>query len=358
VRSEYRKRFRGSRVVANVSGPAAFEAGAAPGTVRDVKACPKRMVFGPCGGVRPDGACEVVLDELCVFDREVEWAGPDREPVSLPRVPLVLADFTSAPFDVAGHHRVAEILAPVADAVLVGEHQNRPDLPPTQFAALLIEAGTRPWITLACRDRNAIVLEQEIVGLRQAGADAVLCVTGDARGYDVRPEVTQVFDLDGPRLAALAAGLGVAAAVPETPCAPPADRRAHRLLQKQRAGASVAVLNYAPLPAVRSFVEQARGLGLRIPVLAAVPVYTDARSAAVLDALPGLELDHDAVSAVLGSADPVTAGIAAAVSFAEQLLEIDGVEGVNLSGSATADGYEAGAEIKARVAEELHRRRG
>jgi hypothetical protein len=30
-------------------------------------------------------------------------------------------------------------------------------------------------------------------------------VRADARAYDVRPDVTQVFDLDGPRLAALAA---------------------------------------------------------------------------------------------------------------------------------------------------------
>jgi len=48
---------------------------------------------------------------------------------------------------------------------------------------------------------------------------AVLCVTGDARAYDVRPDVTQVFDLDGTRLAALAASVGVPAAVAETPTA-------------------------------------------------------------------------------------------------------------------------------------------
>ena len=54
---------------------------------------------------------------------------------------------------------VAKTLASSCDAVLVGEHQNRPD---------------------------------------------------------VRPDVTQVFDLDGPRLAALAASVGIPAAVPES----------------------------------------------------------------------------------------------------------------------------------------------
>ena len=41
------------------------------------------------------------------------------------------------------------------------------------------------------------------------GVEAVLCVTGDGRAYDVRPDVTQVFDLDGPRLALLAARVGL-----------------------------------------------------------------------------------------------------------------------------------------------------
>src|ERR1039457_3104034 len=85
-----------------------------------------------------------------------------------------------------------------------GEHQDRPDFPPTLHASLLLQAGVRPWLTLPCRDRNRIGLEQELAGLRHLGVDAVLCVTGDARAYDIRPDVTQVFDLDGTRLAAQA----------------------------------------------------------------------------------------------------------------------------------------------------------
>lgn len=310
--------------------------------------CPKRMVVGPCGGVRPDGCCEVVATQQCAFGDVVSW--PETvAPAPLPRVPLVLTDFTSEPYSVPDLERIAGILRPACDAVLVGEHQNRPDFPPTLYATLLMDAGLRPWITLACRDRNRVVLEQELVGLRQVGVDAVLCVTGDARGYDVRPDVTQVFDLDGPRLAALAASLGIAAAVPETPTAPPTAGRPRRLLQKQRAGASVAVLNYAPPEAVRTFVDAARREGVTLPVLAAVAVYTDARSAAVLDALPGLALDRSTVEAVLTDRDPVQAGIAAAVAEADTLLAIDGVAGVNLSGLASERGYEFAAGVKAEV---------
>jgi len=278
--------------------------------------------------------------------------------VPLRRVPLILADYTAAPYSVPMLTAVAGTLAAECDAVLVGEHQNRPDFPPTLLASLLQTAGARPWMSLACRDRNRIVLEQELNGLRQLDVDAVLCVTGDARAYDVRPDVTQVFDLDGPRLAALAASVGVTAAVPETPAAPPRELRAARLAQKQRAGAAVAVLNHAAAGTVTAFMAGAAGAGVTIPVIAAVAVFTDEPSAAVLSGLPGLELDPAAVQAVLGAADPIEAGIAAAVQEAAVLLAVPGVAGVNLSGLASARGYQYAATVKAELARRIRAEHG
>lgn len=335
--------------------------------------CPKHMVYGPCGGVREGVGCEVAAQQRCVFvdDVPLTWSAAGLTsadatvlPRRAPRMsalleaaasrPVVLTDLTVRPFDPASVRAVTATLAGTCDALLIGEHSNRPDLPPAVLAAEVRAAGGVPWVTLTCRDRNRVVLETEIGGLAAVpagrGADGVLCVTGDARAQGVREGVTQVFDLDGPRLAALAASAGLPVAVAESPQAEPTAARAGRLVLKQAAGASVAFLNHVSSPAeVAAFVGRARDAGLTMPVVAGVAVYTDERSARVLQNFPGLHLDAAAVEAVLGSRDQRAAGIDAALAEAEALLAIDGVVGVNLSGLASARGLGAAADVKAEI---------
>ena len=320
------------------------------------------MVFGPCGGVRPDLSCEVD-SRRCPFTHRTEprlWPGPqknvdthpDSRLLSVIRAgrPAVLTDLSLPPYDAAAVADIAGVLAGSCDAMLVGDHQDQPDFSPALMAGLLGSLGVAAWITLTCRDRNRVVLEQELSSLRHVGVDGVLCVTGDARAPGVRPEVTQVFDLDGTRLAALASEHGLAVAVPETPAAAPTALRPARLVEKQRAGAQVAVLNHVRTAAeVSDFVRRSRDLGLTIPVIAAVTVYTDAMSAHALRGLPGLELDEHQIRTVLDSADPEESGIATAVEEAGQLLATGHVAGVNVSGLGSGRGLRRAAEIKAEV---------
>jgi 5,10-methylenetetrahydrofolate reductase len=328
--------------------------------------CPKRMHYGPCGGVRDDLSCELG-DRPCPFATAPlpPWIGGEPAPAPplrpdglLDRArtrPVVLTDLSVTPYAPDSVRRVVSVLADSSDALLIGEHQSTPDLPPTLFASEVLAAGGRPWTTLTCRDRNRVVLEQEIMGLAAVGVEGVLCATGDVRAPGVRPDVTQVFDLDGTRLAAIAAAAGLVATVPEAPEAAPRHLRPARVAAKQRAGARLCVLNHAGSPAaVARFVAEAREAGATLPFVAGVAVYTDERSARVLQAFPGLHLDGAVVEAVLAAADPMAAGIAAAVDEARALLAIPGVVGVNLSGLASARGEVAGAEVKAAIAKRIH----
>ena len=90
-----------------------------------------------------------------------------------------------------------------------------------------------------------------------------------------------------------------------------------------------------------------------MPFIACVAVFTDARSAAVLQGFPGLVLEPNEGRQVLTAADPREAGIRAAVAQARAMLAIPGVAGVNLSGSATAGPEEESAAIMAEVAARL-----
>ena len=324
--------------------------------------CPKRMVFGPCGGVHPDLSCEVDARQ-CPFTLSADpplWPGPTRGAQARPPSvlldainagrPAVLTDLSLPPYDAPAAAQLAGILVDSCDALLVGEHQDQPDFAPSLMAGLLGSFGVAAWLTLTCRDRNRVVLEQELASLRHVGVDGVLCVTGDARAPGMRPEVSQVFDLDGTRLASLASERGLTVAVPETPAAEPAALRPARLLQKERAGAHVVVLNHVGTAGeVDGFIRRSRDLGLTIPVIAGVAAYTDATSAQALQSLPGLAIDEHQVLQVLGSADPEEAGIATAVEEAVRLLETGQVAGVNISGLASSRGLRHAAEIKAEI---------
>jgi len=60
---------------------------------------------------------------------------------------------------------------------------------------------------------------------------------------------------------------------------------------------------------------------------------------------------------VLADPDPVAAGIAAAAREASALLGIPGVAGVNISGAASARGYEFAAQVKAELAARIREER-
>ena len=344
--------------------------------------CPKRMVYGPCGGVRDDLSCEMGPFRCPFTDRApVQWlpdpglyggqvlaaelaragllvSAPATGVGTLLRTavtrPVVVTDFTVRPYDPVSVAEVAGTLVGSCDAVLVGEHNNRPDFPPSLLVPMLRQLGLSSWVTLTCRDRNRVVLEQELAALAALHSEGVLCVTGDGRGEGVRPGVTSVFDLDSTRLAASAGATGLPVAVAESPEAEPQKWRPSRLLQKQHAGANVCFLNHVSnAPRLARFIAEARDAGVTLPFVAGVAVYTDQRSASVLQNFPGLHLDAARVAQVLSSTDPVRAGIAASVAEARELLKIPGVVGVNISGLASAEGELAAAKIKATIGREV-----
>ena len=59
---------------------------------------------------------------------------------------------------------------------------------------VLKDAGMNPIFQLACRDRNRIALESDLLSAAMLGIDNVLCLTGDHTKMGDHPQAKPVFD--------------------------------------------------------------------------------------------------------------------------------------------------------------------
>ncbi len=322
-------------------------------------ACPKHMEYGPCGGVELDGRCEVG-EFPCVFlDRPTRrWSGipagppparaadpvPDPVPSAdaaamrelLATRPIVIADFPARALDAQSIIDCAAVLRGRVDAVLAGDSgAARVQFPPAYRARLIRDAGLAVWAGTNCRDRNRVALEAEYAALAHAGVAGVHVVTGDHPLIGSRPDAAPVFDLDSTEAASLARAAGHLVSVAEAPATPPVERRAARLLEKQHAGAELCFVNHSGgAEPVARFIGAARGLGVTMSFIPCIPVVVDRASAQLLQSFTTLVLPDGYLEGILAAADPLQAGVAAAVALGRELLEIDGVVGLNLSGGA------------------------
>lgn len=333
-----------------------------------IDACPKRMEYGPCGGVGFDGSCEIDAARRCAFLHRptVPWTGVDRAVVpdvtrrtaaatatlaALDTRPWIVADLPARALSVASIDACAGVLAGEVDAVLAGDAGSaRVQFPPAYRAHLLQRRGLRVWTGLNMRDRNRVAIEGELAALAVEGVAGVHCVTGDHTRTGHRPDAAPVFDLDSTEVTALARAAGHVVSVAASPAAPPVDRRAARLREKQRAGADVCFVNHAGGAApVRRFIDEA-GDGIRY--IPCVPVVVDHASADLLESFTTLVLPADLIDRVRSASDPRAEGIALAVALAEEMLALPGVVGVNLSGGREGN-EESFAEALAEVARRL-----
>jgi 5,10-methylenetetrahydrofolate reductase len=316
----------------------------------ELGACPKSMTYGPCGGVRPGGGCEVV-DEPCPFVGRplVEWADTELAPRAI-ELPRFLVDHRPTGDDRVDR-QVLDDYAASGVAVLLGDHLDDPPAVDRVAAAeRTVDAGVPTIATITGRDRSTDARAEMIDGLLAAGVAAVLCVTGDhpSARFTTHPDVT--FVSEGTLLAGEVRSRGGRVAVAESPAAEPTHRRAARLVEKQRAGADIAVLNHSgPVADVVAFAEQASAIGCRLPMYAPVPVMTDLASMAALEQFPGLTIADDAVNSMHTSSDPFSTGLDLAVAMAGELLGSGSIAGVNLSGAATSGGAVERGRVMRRV---------
>ena len=210
---------------------------------------------------------------------------------------------------------------------------------------LLLEAGLEPVWQLACRDRNRIGLQADLLGAHALGIRNLLCLTGDPVRAGDQPGARPVNELEAVRLLQQAQAFNqgldpVAGRLPDGPtdlfAGAAADPQSgswsglrSRMRRKQEAGARfVQTQMVMDAECLRRFVGEISG-PLGLPVLAGVFLLKSAKNAAFINrVVPGANIPQSIIDRLAAASDPADEGISIA---AEQVARYAGIaQGVHL----------------------------
>ena len=210
---------------------------------------------------------------------------------------------------------------------------------------LLLEAGAEPVLQLACRDRNRIALQADLLGAHALGIRNLLCLTGDPVRTGDQPEVRPVNELESVKLLQQVEALNqgedpVKGSLPDgatalfAGCAADPHSRSwsglqRRLQRKAAAGARFVQTQMVMDPQVLERFQQELAGPLQLPVLAGVFLLKSAKNARFINrVVPGACIPDHLIERLDDASDPAMEGVAIAAEQVRQYLGI--VQGVHL----------------------------
>lgn len=219
---------------------------------------------------------------------------------------------------------------------------------PLAVSMALKACGVEPVMQLACRDRNRLNLQAEIVGASMHGIENISCMTGDDVVAGDEPETRRVFDLDSPQLLAVARGIRegrylsgrvldpaphLFVGAVENPGAPPFEHRVARAAKKAAAGAQFLQLQICFMPGrVEAFMAGAVATGLA-ERCAMIPSILIVRSALALkfvnEKVAGIEVPPELIARAEAAADQQAECFEIACELADHARSLPGVAGLH-----------------------------
>lgn len=218
------------------------------------------------------------------------------------------------------------------------------------ICALLTRMGYAPIMQIACRDRNRIAIQGDVLGAAAMGVANLLCLTGDGVQAGDQPGAKPVFDLDCMSLLETIRTMrdeekflsGRKLTTPPSvflggainPFAPPFDFRPLRMAKKVAAGAQFVQSQYCfDVPMLREYMKRVRDMGLteKCFVLVGVGPLASARTARwIRSNVPGVHIPDSVVARLEGAENQKLEGKKLAIDIINEVKEIEGVSGVHV----------------------------
>ena len=218
------------------------------------------------------------------------------------------------------------------------------------ICALLTRMGYAPIMQIACRDKNRIAIQGDVLGAAAMGVANILCLTGDGVQAGDQPGAKPVFDLDSMSLLEtvrimrdngkflsgrkLTTPPQVFLGAAVNPFAPPFDFRPIHLGKKIAAGAQFVQTQYCfDVPMFRTFMERARDLGHteKVFILCGVGPLASAKTAKwIRSNVPGIHIPDSIITRLEGAQDQKKEGKQICIDIINEVKEISGVSGIHV----------------------------
>jgi len=374
--------------------------------------CPKEMRNGPCGGVRSNSHCEVKPDMRCVWVEATEGAkrsGTDHLAHPTPLLPAIdqrkrghsswiqvihgrpdpafqppvggritpeaqqgpleracrsgrfVITVEVAPPDSANAKDLlsrAEKFEGLVDAINITDGAGgNCHMSSVAASAILAAHGFTPVYQIACRDRNRIAIQGDILGAAALGVQNILCLTGDDVSQGDHPQAKPVFDLDAVSLLHIARGMcdrgeyasGRKLQTPPdlfigataNPFVPPFGDRIANLEKKVAAGARFIQTQFCfDLAMLEDFMRRVRERQLhqRAHIIVGVGTLSSAKALSwMADHVPGVHVPPALLARIAAAADQKAEARQICIETIQALASIEGVAGVHVMGHKNED---------------------
>jgi 5,10-methylenetetrahydrofolate reductase len=218
------------------------------------------------------------------------------------------------------------------------------------ICALLTRMGYAPIMQIACRDKNRIAIQGDVLGAAAMGVANIMCLTGDGVQAGDQPGAKPVFDLDCMSLLEtirimrdnskflsgrkLTSPPKVFLGAAINPFAPPYDFRPLRLAKKIEAGAQFVQSQYCfDVAMFREYMKKVRDMGLheKCFILAGVGPMASAKTAKwIRSNVPGIHIPDSVIARLEGAQDQKKEGKQLCIDIINEVKEIEGVSGIHV----------------------------